>query len=223
MVIDYVGSSSKNHVAYSFTGNQGMFLTNVDVTGGTVDGTTTAQDGFVFSDCAAIWLVNCMADTVGGHGFTFTGGSRFCYVNNCVSSLCGKYGFQAISSSYDISFTQCMVSGRLGLGYAPATQHGFFLKTCDRILVTGARNRFVTGSSFFLDGTVTASISNCRSFNAGGYAIDSTGSNVLLATGLINGLQAAGNFNFSSSLMYAYGPVYNSGGSATVFIGPGTV
>jgi hypothetical protein len=223
VVVDYVGSSFTNHVAYSFVNNAGMFLTNVDVTGGTVDGTTTSQDGFVFSNCVAVWLVNCMADTVGGHSFTFTGTSRFCYVNNCVSSLCGKYGFLVDSSSFDISFVQCTTSGRKGLSYAPANQHGFFLKSCDRILITGARNKFVTGSSFFLDGAVSASLSNCRSFSADGYAVDSTGSNVLLATGLIHGQQAAGNFNFSSGLMYAYGPIFNSGGSVTVFIGPGTV
>ena len=223
VVVDYVGSSSQNHTAYSFTGNEGMFLTNVDVTGGTVDGTTGDQHGFVFNDCIACWLTNCMADTVGGNGFTFTNQTWFCYLTNCVSSLCGKYGFKVDTSCKGLMFNGCNASGRLGQSYAPTIQHGFYLQNSDELQLTNCKSREHTGTGYFLDGGVNAVLVNCSAHTCTGRAVDSTGSNVGSFTALNIISCSAGNINFSSGNMYAYGPIYNSGGSVINFNGPGSV
>ena len=118
VTVDYVGSASRAHIAYSLTGNQGSFWENVDVTNGLVDATTANAHGFSFANCIAVWMNNCMADTCGGHGFYFTTGNTYFYLNNCIASLCGKVGFAVVGGG-NMHLTQCIASGRKGLGYAP--------------------------------------------------------------------------------------------------------
>ena len=220
VTIDYVGSASRAHTAYSLSGNQGSYWENVDVTSGLVDATTANAHGFSFANCIAVWMSNCMADTCGGHGFYFTTGNTYFYLNNCIASLCGKIGF-AIVAGGNMRLTQCVASGRKGMSYAPVWE-GFRIESgADRVQLTGTHAINNAGNGITLASATRVTISGHRTDNSGGRGLDSAGTNSALITGSCFDLNPSGNVNLSSAGMIV-SSCQASSGTLLAVTGPGS-
>lgn len=202
VTVDYVGSSSKDFIAYSITGNEGSFWDKVDVTGGTVDGTTTNNVGFLFDDCVAVWINNCMADTVGSHGFYLRNSSRYFYFVNAISSLCGGHHF-FLEDTNEIHMTNCVASGRSNIPGSPANQDGWRIDDSNRVMLSNCHSLLMTGNGFNLIGAERQTITGCRADTNTGRGLESSGTNSALITGTCFDVNVAGNVNLSSSNMHA--------------------
>lgn len=223
VTIDYVGSASRNHVAFRFVGNQGAQLAYLDVTNGLVDGTNTA-DGFQFENCIAVWMNNCMADTVPGAGFNFITGCSYIYMANCVGSLCGGSALKIQSGSGTnllFNVTGFVASGRVGQGVAPAGAHG--------IEYAGGRSGFVnttsvnnTGDGFsHLSAGFTAIVSGGVFRSNGGRGIKAAGTGSFMGTGLLMSGNTGGNYDLAGSLQHIQASMNTSGALVNV-TGPST-
>jgi Right handed beta helix region len=204
VTIDYVGSASRNHVAFSFTKNEGAQLEYCDVTGGQVDATTAGAHGFLFTNCVAVWMSNCMADTVGGVGFFLFGGCRHFYLSQCVSSLVGNHGFAIEGSggaSSDIQITNCLASGRRGQPYAPAGASGFAL-SASGTQITGCRSMKNTGNGFVQYGVgAQSTLNGCQARDNGAFGLSAqVGS--LIASGLLTVGNVSGNYSLASNIQH---------------------
>ena len=223
VTIDYVGSASRNHVAFALTGNQGAQLAYCDVTNGLVDGINNA-DGFQFTDCIAVWMNNCMADTVPGIGFNFTSGNSYFYVSNCVASLCGKHGFSIPAGTVAnelLTFTGCIASGRVGLGVAPANANGinYGAVRCTFMNTFSTKN---TGHGFeSLAGAATSNVTGgiFRSNSGRGVKAGATGS--LLCTSLTLLSNTAGNYDLGAATQFIQVSMNNAGALINI-TGPAT-
>jgi len=210
VTIDYVGSSSRNHTGFSITGNEGAFIYSCDVTGGLVDGTTTSNHGFAFQNCKAVWLTNCMADTVGGKGFYIVSGCQYIYfLGECVASLCGDHGL-AISGGSDYEVNSIFVNGRVGQAYAPANIHGIHLTSAIGVSISKFKSQSNNGDGIRITNS-TVTISGGRSVANTGRGLDSTGTNVMLCTGVTFVSNTVGNINQSSANMHTTACQQNSG------------
>lgn len=223
VTIDYVGSASRNHVAFRFVGNQGAQLAYLDVTNGLVDGVNTA-DGFQFENCIAVWMNNCMADTVPGAGFNFITGCSYIYMANCVGSLCGGSALKIQSGAGTnvlFNVTGFVASGRVGQGVAPANAHG--------IEYAGGRSGFVnttsvnnTGDGFsHLSAGFTAIVSGGVFRSNGGRGIKAAGTGSFMGTGLLMSGNTGGNYDLGGSLQHVQASMATSGALVNV-TGPGT-
>lgn len=223
VTIDYVGSASRNFQAFQLRNNQGSFWNRVDVTGGQVDATTTSNDGFFFYNCIAVWMSNCMADTVGGIGFYFYGLCTYFYLNNCVASLCGKqqvYIGATGGACQQIHLNNCVAAGRKGLGYAPSYA-GIQVVSSNQIQLTGTHSLNNVAAGVQLDSATRVNITGHRSDNNTGRGIDSSGTGSCLVTGSSFDLNTGGNVNMASANMLVASCQASSGALLAV-TGPGT-
>ena len=136
LLVDYVGSNSHNHIAYTTLGNQGAWWTRCDTTGGVVDASTTGNHGFYFENCVANWMTDCMADTVGGGGLFLAGGNSHFYVHKFISSLCGTHPFSIVNNNR-ITLSACEAGGRAGQPYAPGYA-GFVCVNTPNLIIDAA-------------------------------------------------------------------------------------
>lgn len=220
--VDYVNSPSvPNFVAYSMLGNRGSSWTQCDVTGGTVTGSTLGNTGFFFYDSWAVWMNNCMADTVGGYGFEFSALNYYVIMQGCTASLCGKHGF-AMTGATEFILNGCSSRGRKDQTTPLADQHGFYLLSSNRVVMTGCKALEVTGSGYYFDDTQRTNITGCRADSCTGRGIDSVNPNGLLAASMGFDLCSAGNVNFSSAGMFLTGSLSNAGTLITL-TGPGSI
>lgn len=224
ITIDYVGSASRNHQAFQLRNNSGSVFTRVDVTGGLVDATTTSNDAFFFDNCVAVWLTDCMADTVGGNGFYLFGRCRGFYFVNCVSSLVGKVGYAVGGvggASFDIVFSNCSFFGRRGQSFAPVFS-GYQFDGSNKVQLTGCKVQDATGSGIFFNAAARNTVSGCRFDTNAAWGIISAGTSSVLVTGSCFDTNTSGNASFSSA-----GQLLQvcQGGAGTLIslTGPGTV
>lgn len=220
VTVDYVGSLSKNHIAYSVTGNEGSFWDKVDTTCGTVDGSTVNNIGFLFDDCIAVWINNCMADSVGSYGFYLRNNSRYFYFVNTISSLCGGHHF-FLENTNEIHMTNCVASGRSTIPGSPANQDGWRIDTSNRVMLSNCHSLYMTGNGFNLIGAERQTITGCRADINVGWGLQSSGTNSALITGTCFDVNTAGNVNLSSSNMHAQACQGSSGALINVS-GPGS-
>lgn len=218
VTIDYVGSASRNHVAFSIANNEGAQIEYCDVTGGQVDATTAQAHGFLFTNCVAVWLTNCMADTVGGVGFFLFGQCRHFYLSQCVSSLVGSHGFAFEGSggaSSDIQAVNCLASGRRGQPYAPAGASGFAVSAIGTQL-SGCRAMKNTGNGFVQYGGGSQSTMNgCQAKDNGVLGLSAqVGS--LIASGLLTVGNAGGNYSLASNIQHIAASQASSGAFLSV-------
>lgn len=226
VTVDYVNSVSKNHTAYRMVNNSGSVWINVDVTGGQVDGTTTSQHGFFFDNCVAVWMNNCMADTVGGYGFYFYSDCRNFYMSQCVSSICGYAGFY-FSGTGNINnmFVNCLSAGRASVifTYKVANQPGWFVLNATGTQLTGCKSIENTGSGFYFQDSTGTVMSGCGIADNTLWGIETLGTNGgIYATCGINQPASSGNASLATALDQLVKCQLTSGviGDLT---GPGTV
>lgn len=223
VTFDYVGSSAHNFQAVQLRNNRGSMWNRVDVTGGVVDATTTSNDAFFFSNCVAVWMTDCMADTVGGNGFYLYGQNRAFYMVNCVASLCGKVGFALGSTggtSYDLVLSNCSCFGRRGQAYAPVYA-GYQLDSTNKVQLTGCKSQDNAGAGFYLNAATRSTISGCRADTNTGRGVDSAGTGSCLIAASCFDANTGGNANMSSANMNVSNCQASSGALFSI-TGPGS-
>jgi parallel beta-helix repeat protein len=226
VTVDFVNSVSKNHIAYRMVRNSGSVWINVDVTGGQVDATTTSQHGFFFDNCIAVWMNNCMADSVGGYGFYFFSDCRAFYMSQCVSSLNGYAGFY-FSGTGNINnmFVNCTSIGRASVifTYKVPAQPGWFVLNGNGTQITGCKANENTGAGFYFQNSVGSVMSGCSAASNTTWGIETLGTNGgIYAVSGINQPASSGNASLATSLDQLVNCQLTSGviGSLT---GPGTI
>jgi hypothetical protein len=118
-VVDYVGSSSKNHTAVAMTmtglpAGAGGYYIGVQCLGTAKDGSTTSsQKGFVFTDAAEVHLNNARVDGFGGEGAFFDGCSKV-YLSNLHIGLCDGHLLRFVDCA--VVAGSPFLQGRLGVG-----------------------------------------------------------------------------------------------------------
>lgn len=171
VTIDCVGQTGIN-ACFRLTDNAGAQLTRCEAEGGFTDGSHVGHGGFVFSNCQAIWLTRCMADTVDSVGYNFTN-TQFVYMLSCVSSLCGSHGIAILSSTCkNFLITNCIFAGRKGQMIAPPSAIGIYnfndyiqFNNCEVYNFTGTA--IADGSSSSHNIYASINIDNClESFRA---------------------------------------------------------
>jgi len=163
ITVDYTQNAAVVNIpAVVIVNAEGVRLNKVDVTGSNAIGPCGTQYGFWFQNSSAIWLNECMADTVGGVGFYFSNVNH-AYLASNVASLCGSHGFHSSSSDHVIGIGNYATSnaGR-GLVHDGAGSLSF----------TGGKLASNAGGHFSL-GSAKAFIA--ATGNSGGASINFTG------------------------------------------------
>lgn len=133
--ISILQDALSNQPAFRIVANEGSFWTQCDATNGTVNASNTGNHGFQFENCQAVWVSQCMADTVGGNGFDVQGG-QFIYFNQAVSSLAGGKGLNA-NGVEQLTWAASNVGGRAGTAYAPS-QPGIYISNSPKAIIDDA-------------------------------------------------------------------------------------
>ena len=142
VTIDFVGNVG-NSRAFDFTNNSGMHLVHCEAEGGASDGSHIKHMGFVFTNCQAVWLERCMADTLDSSGFYLNGdANQYFYFANCVSSLCMSHGF--LLNGLNIQMVNCVTNGRNGLEVTLTGAHGIY-NFASNVAITNALMYNATG------------------------------------------------------------------------------
>lgn len=218
VTIDYVGSASRNHVAYSFSNTEGLQMEFCDVTGGIADASTAGAHGFFFDNCIAAWLHSCMADTVGGVGFFGYGRNRHLYLTDCVSSLCNNHAFAfqgTGGASEHIDLTSCRAFGRNGIAGAMPGASGFDISALGTTL-TNCRAAKNTGNGV----TQTAAgaqttLTGGQYRENGGRGIVALGSGAFMGSGALMVGNAGGSYLLSSGAQHMAASQVSSGNYAS--------
>lgn len=224
VTVDYVNSVSKNHTAYRVLNNAGSVWTNVDVTGGQVDGTTSSQHGFFFDNCIAVWMNNCMADTVGGHGFYFFSDCRAFYMSQCISSLNGLAGFyMAGSGNINNMFVNCVCGGRKNQSYSVPLQAGWFVLNGVGTQLTGCKSVENTGAGMYFQDSIITNVTGGTIASNTTWGIETLGTNGGIYSAVsINQPSSSGNASLATTIDHLVNCQLTSGivGNLT---GPGTI
>lgn len=224
ITIDYVGSASRNHVAYSFSNTEGLQMEFCDVTGGIADASTAGAHGFLFDNVIAAWLHSCMADTVGGVGFFGFGRCRHIYLTDCVSSLCNNHGFAfqgTGGASEQIDLTSCRAFGRNGIAGALPGASGFDISALGTTL-SNCRAAKNTGNGVTQTAAGAQTTLTGGQFREnGGRGIVALGSGALLASGALMVGNAGGNYSLSSGFQHIAASQASSGAFVSI-TGPAT-
>lgn len=221
LAIDYVGVSAatSNIPAIAISGNAGAVLEDCDVLGGTIAAMGN-RSGFVFVNCTAVWLKRCMADTMGGYGFSLTGCVGM-YLTNCTSSLCDQYGM-LIHSSTDVIGSTIYIGGRNALA-GTASQHGLYVASNSNVTFANIISKNNTGSGLYIDGSSVQNITNAKlSGNTGrGLLVDSTAT-ASLVTGASFASNTAGNYSLAGGNHHLAASQLASGAYLASATGPAT-
>jgi hypothetical protein len=204
--------------------NSGSVWTNVDVTGGQVDATTINQHGFFFDNCIAVWMNNCMADTVGGYGFYFFNDCRAFYMSQCVSSLNGYAGFYfSGSNNLNNMFVNCVSVGRKNFVYKVANQPGWSILNAIGTQLTGCKTLENTGSGIFIQNSITTVVTGCSIAGNTLWGIETLGTNAgIYSVCGIDQPASSGNVSLATSLDQMVNCQLTSGVIASL-TGPGTI
>lgn len=207
--VDYVGvtAASSNVPGIEVQNNAGCEFMSVNVTGGTI-ASMSGRHGFRFLNCAAVWNTLCMADTMGGRGFSYETVTGL-HLDQITSSLCDLHGIY-MTGCNTVMGEKFYAGGRNALA-GTATQHGLYITgSSDLINLTGVNTQSNTGDGVRIDGLSIAGICSLRaSSNTGrGYKTAGTAS-------ILNGAQfkanTAGNYDLGGTLDHMIGAQLNSG------------
>jgi hypothetical protein len=211
--VDRIGSSEGNYNSFDLTGNEGAIFTNCDATGD-ASGSTTSQNGYVLTNCIAVWFVRCDADNQGGYGF-FASGCSNIYYTECLGPLCANSSFFWTNCSY-IRGVNLYAKGRDGLGYSIAAVPGFAIAEtggeCSHFTLTGIQATLCTGDGILSDDGRYINISGLRSVGNVGWGLRTLETtSILNVTGAQIFDNDAGSTSFAGTLDRMSGVQINSG------------
>lgn len=167
VTIDFVGVSGVNWAGFKFSNNAGLQMDYCDAEGGYSDGSHTANIGFSFTNCQAIWLNNCMADTVDSIGFAFDT-CEYVYMTTCIASLMASHGVTVSNNCANFIFNGCMVTGRNGMAGALTSANGLYFGTASYVRIVGCEFVNLTGYGVAWTRVDNGVIGDCLFANSGG-------------------------------------------------------
>lgn len=135
VTVNYVPSGRKDFIGISITGNEGSNFRWCHVNTG-ITSALPGSYGFVFSNCKAVWLDSCQADTVGVDGFRFDN-CQYVYGNKLSASLCGGFGF-ALNGGSNFMLSDCYAGGRRGLAYNGGANNMGYNVTATRAFINNS-------------------------------------------------------------------------------------
>jgi len=219
-VADYVGvtDSSTNNPIFSIANNQGAFITNVDLLGGTITGMSNRW-GFSVEDSESVHFKRCFADTLGGYGFRLHN-ADYVRLEGVTASLCDQHAFLISGSSFDMIGTNIYAGGRQGLSSPTASQNGIYITdTASDINLATVTARYNTGDGIHTDSTAACIISNIDAHNNNGRGVNLDGL-ACIANGARLATNTTGNYNLVGTNHHLTNAQLNSGSLLTSATGP---
>lgn len=150
VVVDYAGVSASNFTGFYFnltglgSAAGGLNLIDCDVLGTLGAFSNATQRGFDIQNAAAIWIINCRADTVCEIGWVFYN-VNLIDASGLVASLVGSHGvwLEIVTNS---KFRGCGIFGRNYLASPPANCDGIrFVTGCANVSISESLIRDWTG------------------------------------------------------------------------------
>jgi hypothetical protein len=217
--VDYVGVSaaSSNVPGIEVQNNAGCEFVSVNVTGGTI-AAMSGRHGFRFLNCSAVWNTLCMADTMGGRGFSYESVTGL-HLDQVTASLCDLHGIY-MTGCNTVMGQKLYAGGRNALT-GTGSQHGLYITgASDLINITGVNSQNNTGNGILIDNTSIAGICSLRATSNTGRGYKTAGT-----ASILNGAQfkanTAGNYDLGGTLDHIIGAQLNSGALVTDVTGVG--
>lgn len=220
--VDYIGNvAAQNYTGFNIQNNEGCLLENCEVTGttGIVAGTNSAQIGFSFTNCKAVYLKRSFSDACGGRGMQFTT-CQYVRTEQCTNSLCDDVSFY-FSGCSDVQITNHYIGGRRGIAGATAGIFGAYFLNCLRVTWGGVNIQNSSGDGFVTSGTGPLQLSNGIIYNCGGRGYIVGASSVSIASNVLMQSNASGNYSLTTANDHLSGCQASSGALLNV-TGPGS-
>lgn len=145
VTVNYVPSGKKDFIGISISGNEGSNFRWCHVNTG-ITSALPGSFGFAFSNCKAVWLDSCQADTVGVDGFRFDN-CHYVYGNKLSASLCGGFGF-ALNGGSNFMLSDCYAGGRRGMAYDGGANNMGYNVTATRAFINNSLAVNCTGYGY---------------------------------------------------------------------------
>ena len=214
VLVDYLNlASPTNQTAYEIVNVEGVSFINVEATGSyqSIAGTTTAQNGFVFTSSKAIYLYRTFADNLGGMGYDFTT-CDYVRMDNCTASQCDNYGIRLAGTTNFVS-SNVYVGGRTALGTKTASIDGIFITSSSQhVVFTALQVRSCTGNGVVNNGCANVVVSGGELLGNTGRGLVCSGSGtVTLVTGVQFVSNTAGDYTLLTANDIVTAAQINSG------------
>ncbi|HHL2498128.1 TPA: phage tailspike protein [Yersinia enterocolitica] len=220
IMLDYVSVTDgiTNDPIVYISGNEGLFMDDVDILGGTITG-FGLRSGFYIENSSAVYLTRCFADTLGGYGFRLNN-ITFARLNMITASLCDQHAILFVGNCTDVQGSNIYAGGRVGLTPATASINGVYISdSCFNVNLSNITTKSCTGNGVLTDGTSGVMITGLVSHNntlRGAY-IGGTSSIICGAKLTANTL---GNYNLANNTSHITSAQLNSGALVVNATGP---
>lgn len=185
---DLVGTTN-NVPAHGILNNNGCVFDTCEVDGGTSLG--SSQWGFDFENCAAVTMLNCQADTLGGYGFRFCNVS-YAHLTDIKASLCNGHGL-LITGSTGINGRGIYTGGRNYLSGASGSAGIYVTGASSKINLSNIITENNTSDGLIIDnangGASQGIFADLAAHNNGNYGYLSSSA----SSSLLNGARMSGN------------------------------
>lgn len=222
IAVDFVGNvAAQNFTGFTVNNNQGCLLDNCEMTGttGLVAGTNGAQIGFSFTNCLAVYLRRCFADTCGGKG-VFASGCGYVRAVMCSTGLCDDTPLYLISCT-DVQITNHYAAGRRGLAGATGGIPAIYLNACTGVMIGNADVLNASGDGILTAANTTQlTISGSRMVSNGSRGLTTGAGSVSITTGCVFANNVVANYSLATSVDHLSGCQASSGALLNV-TGPG--
>ncbi|WP_432323183.1 glycosyl hydrolase family 28-related protein [Yersinia enterocolitica] len=220
IMLDYVSvtDSATNDPIVYISGNEGVFMEDVDILGGTIAG-FGLRSGFYIENSSAVYLTRCFADTLGGYGFRLNN-ITFARLNMITASLCDQHAILFVGNCVDVQGSNVYAGGRVGLTPATASMNGVYISdSCFNVNLSNITIKSCTGNGVLTDGTTGVMITGLVSHNniLRGAFMGGTSSILCGAKLTANTL---GNYNLAANTNHITGVQISSGALVVNATGP---
>lgn len=226
------GSTNPNFTAFALDNSAlsgvaavgGSTFTRCFALGTSTNGTYTLQGGFYITNTAAVWISDCLADSLDYTGLAFMNVQDI-YMVNTSAGLCNNSGMWFVNCTNGM-LSAVSVYGRnanTGIVGATANVPGItFASGNANMSVSGCNIINCTGDGIFVPvnaGPINICGGQIRLCT--GYGLQTTGTTAVLASGLTLSGNTAGDYSLGGNFHYLQASQLNSG--AVVSVGPGPI
>ena len=184
-------------------------------------GSNNLQGGFLITNTAEVWMIDCDADNMDSIGYIFSN-TQHIHLVNCEASACAGIGMDFVNCGY-VEAASVRILGRMGaFGGTPVNTPGLAASGCSFMTWNGINVIGATGSGIVCsqqNGPINFSggmVTGC-----GTVGLTISGTNGFLATGMTIAQNAGGNYTIGGATQYLQASQINNG--AIVSVGPGPV
>lgn len=209
--VDYVGvtAPSSNTPGIRIRSGQGCRLTNIDILGGSIVGFSSRR-GIDIQNSEAVWLRDCMADTMGGEGIYLSNCTGI-YLNTVTGSLCDLHQI-VLNACVNVIGTSIYAGGRASLS-GTAGQNGLRISGDSSVVsLASVLTVSCTGFGYLATGASTgALITGLTShFNTtGGFRLE--GLACMVVGCQLNGYSAGNNYQLNGTFNHVSAVQLSSG------------